>query len=169
MINTKNIKLTNKTLFTTLLTVYLKKRWWLITLILIISLLISLKENKDNNDYFIMFFSFIYPLLITLQYWRFANSGDNKIFLLERNYEIDDEKIIGNLNDGTSSTIMNNHLIKTIQLKNAYLLYISKLQFIYIPKNGFQTEQDKNWFEKKIIKNVKNKNRSSFEKRFLII
>jgi len=134
MINTKNIKLTNKALFTTLLTVYLKKRWWLILLILIISLLISLKENKDNNDYFIMLFSFIYPLLIVFQYWRFANSGDNKIFLLERNYKIDDEKIIGNLSDGTSSTIMNNHLIKTIQLKNAYLLYISKLQLFIFQK-----------------------------------
>ncbi|GEC71762.1 hypothetical protein FFL01_13010 [Flavobacterium flevense] len=103
-----------------------------------------------------MFFSFIYPLLIIFQYWRFANSGDNKIFLLERNYEIDDEKIIGNLSDGTSSTIMNNHLIKTIQLKNAYLLYISKLQFIYIPKDSFITEQDKDWFEKEIVKNIKN-------------
>ncbi len=156
MINTKNIKLTTKTLFTTLLTVYLKKRWWLILFILIVSFLISLTENKDNDDYFIIIFGFIYPLIILLQYWQFANSKDNKIFLLEKNYEIDNEKIIGNLNDGTSSTIMNNHFIKAIQLKKSYLLYISKTQFIYIPKNAFQTEQDKNWFEKEIVGNIKN-------------
>jgi hypothetical protein len=155
MVRTKKIQLTNKTFFKTLLSVYLKKRWWLILFILIIAILSLFNRNEDTSNDFLIYFGFIYPPIILLQFWRFANSKDNKIFLLERDYEIDNEKIIGNLSDGTSSTIMNNLFIKTIQLKKTYLLYISKTQFIYIPKDAFLTEQDKNWFEKEIVRHIK--------------
>lgn len=155
MIKTKKIQLTNKTFFTTLLSVYFKKRWWLLLLMLIIATLTLInKDSKTSND-FLLYFGFIYPPIILLQYWRFANSKDNKIFLTERDFDIYNDKIIGNLSDGTSSTIMNNNIIKVIELKKAYLLYISKIQFLYFPKEAFQSKNDRKWFENEIIKKVK--------------
>lgn len=155
MIKTKKIQLTTSTFFSTLLNVYLKKRWWLIIWILIIGILVSTGKRRESTEIFIMIFSFAYPFVIAFQYWRFANSKDNKVFLLEREYEISNDKIIGTLSDGTSSTILIEHFVKVLKLKTSFLLYISKTQFIYIPKDAFKTEADKIWFEQEIISKIK--------------
>jgi hypothetical protein len=155
MIKTKKIQLTTNTLFSTLLNVYFKKRWWLIIWILIIGVLFSTSKSRGSTEIFIIFFSFAYPFLIAFQYWRFSNSKDNKVFFLEREFEVFQDRIIATLSDGTSSTIMIKHFIKVIELKNSYLLYSSKTQFMYIPKNAFQSETDKIWFEQEIIKKIK--------------
>jgi hypothetical protein len=155
MIKTKKIQLTTKTLFSTLLNVYFKKRWWLIIWILIIGILVSTSRKRGSTEIFIMLFSFAYPFLIAFQYWRFSNSKDNKVFLLEREYEVLEDRIVATLSDGTSSTIMIKHFVKVIKLKNAYLLYSSKTQFMYIPKNAFHSESDKIWFEQEIIDKIK--------------
>ncbi len=155
MIKTQKIQLTANTLFSTLLNVYFKKRWWLIIWILIIGILVSTGKKRESTEIFIMIFSFAYPFVIAFQYWRFASSKDNKVFLIEREYEIFDNKIIGTLSDGTSSTILIEHFIKVIKLKTSFLLYISKTQFVYIPKDAFKTEADKIWFEQEIISKIK--------------
>ena len=111
-------------------------------------------DTRDSLGNFLMILFTIYPFIVVFQYWRYANSKDNKIYLLERHYEIYEDKIIGVLSDGTDSTIMIDKFIKVIRLKNTYLLYMSKIQFIYIPKNCFKSEQDKDWFEKEVISKI---------------
>ncbi|MGL2963673.1 YcxB family protein [Flavobacterium sp. RSB2_4_14] len=155
MIKTNKIQLTTNTLFSTLLRVYFKKRWWLILWMMIFGILVSTSSKRGFNEIFIMVVSFAYPFLIVLQYWRFAKSKDNKIFLLEKEYEIQDNKIIATLSDGTTNTIMTEHFVKVIKLKTAYLLYLSKTQFIYIPKDAFKSEAEKSWFEQEIINKIK--------------
>ena len=102
-----------------------------------------------------MFIGFIYPVIIVFQYWRFSNSKANKVFFLERNYEIYDDKIVGNLSDGTSNEILITHFIKVIRLKKCFLLYLSKNQFLYFPQDSFKSRSDKNWFEQKIVSQIK--------------
>lgn len=106
MIKTNKIKLTSKTFFIILITVYLKKRWWLLLWLFIISVFFSLNKNRDSIENFFMFFGFIYPVMIAFQHWRYANSKDNKLFFSEREYEIYSNRIIGNLSNGTSTTIL---------------------------------------------------------------
>lgn len=155
MIQTKSIQLTKKQFFITLLSVYLKKRWWLVIWFLLLAILFYSTENRDSGKNFFTFFFFLYPILIVFRYWQFANSKDNKVFLLERNFEITENKIIGNLSDGTVSEILVEHFVKTIEFKKSYLLYLSKIQFIYIPKDSFKNANEENWFKQNIISKIK--------------
>ena len=102
-----------------------------------------------------MFFAILYPVIFIIQFWLFATSKENKIFLLERHYSIYEDKIVGTLSDGTDNIIKLEHLIKSIQTKRYFLLYISKNQFIYIPNDSFKNDKDKEWFIMKIIMNIK--------------
>lgn len=154
MISTNKTQLTSREYFEIILTVYYKKRWWLIIWIWLAATVIYYSDSRDYLNNFLMILFAIYPFIIVFQYWRFANSKDNKIFLLERHYDIYEEKIVGILSDGTESTIKIDKFIKVIRLKNSCLLYMSKIQFIYIPKNCFKSEQDKNWFEKEVISKI---------------
>jgi hypothetical protein len=154
MITTNKTQLTSREYFEIILTVYFKKKWWLIAWIWIAASVMYYSDTRDSFGNFLMILFTIYPFIVVFQYWRYANSKVNKIFLLERLYEIYEDKIIGVLSDGTDSTIMIDKFIKVIRLKNTYLLYMSKNQFIYISKNCFKSEQDKDWFEKKVISKI---------------
>lgn len=85
----------------------------------------------------------------------FANSKDNKLFLLERYFEIDEDRFVGFLIDGTDSTIKIERIIRKIELKDIYLLYVAKNQFIFITKDSFKSDNDRIWFEQKILSNIK--------------
>lgn len=155
MIQTKSIQLTKNRFFITLLSIYLKNRWWLLVLYIFLGFTLCFDHNKDFGKKFFAFFFLLYPILMVLRYWQFANSNDNKVFLLERNFEMTEDKIIGHLSDGTVSEILVEHFVKTVELKKSYLLYLSKIQFIYIPKDSFQNENDRNWFTQTILPKIK--------------
>jgi hypothetical protein len=155
MIKTDKFSLTNLDYFKILITTYLKKRWWMISLMLLFGLFFIFKQNKDSFEYFLLFFAFFYPIILLIQYWRYANSKENKLFLIERFFEISEDSITGILTDGSKSIVKLDNIIKVTTLKKYYLLYISKSQFIYIPKNSFMNQQDQEWFTNEIIKKLK--------------
>ncbi|MGV1011859.1 MAG: YcxB family protein [Flavobacterium sp.] len=113
------------------------------------------KEQKGSYENFFIFFAIIYPISLVLRFWMYANSKDNKLFLLERYFDIYEDKLVGILNDGTDSTIKIDHFIRILELQNIYLLYVSKYQFIFITKDSFKTKEDRTWFEQKIVSKIK--------------
>jgi hypothetical protein len=154
MITTKKIQFTNKSYFKILLQINLKKYFWLFVLLWFFALINIFKSELNYFDIYIIIFSVAFPIYFFLWYWRFANTKENKIFFLERYYNIDNDKIIGFLNDGTENTIKKEHFIKFLELKESYLIYISKVQFLYFPKNAFQTVEDENWFKVTILEPI---------------
>lgn len=56
----------------------------------------------------------------------------------------------------TESTIDVKNFIKVFELKDLYLLYISKGQSLYFPKRVFETQEDENWFRNEVFLKVKN-------------
>ena len=142
-------------LFLILILRYLKKRWWLIAWMWVLAIAFMISGNNDSFDVFIIVFAIIYPILLIIQYWRYATSKDNKLMLLERYYEIDGEKIKGIIDQDTISLIKTEHFIRVDLIRNTYLLYIAKNQFIYIPIDSFETDADREWFESEIIKRLK--------------
>jgi len=155
MIKTKKIKLTPKELFAILIQRYLMQRWWLIAWIWILAIIVRLQDKYDYFAYFLIVFAIAFPILIVIQFWKYAKSKDNKIMLLERHYEIDTEKINGIIDQDTYSPIKLEHFIKVVMIRKTYLLYIAKSQFIYIPIDSFESESDREWFENEIIKKIK--------------
>lgn len=156
MIQTKKVKLTAKELFFILIKKYFKKKWGLYVCMLLVGAMVMSNGINDNDKFFIAFF-FIYPLLVLFQFWRHVNSKDNKLLLAERHYQIDNEKINGILDKDTFSPIKLDHFIKIDLVNKTYLLYITKNQFIYIPINSFESDEDLQWFEKNIINTIKNR------------
>ncbi len=83
--------------------------------------------------------------------WASTYSKNNRKLLLESHFEIFEDKIVETLNDGTKSLIKIEQFIKVIQTKKFYLLYFPKEHYIIIAKDSFESEQDKNWFEREIL------------------
>ncbi|MGV8093192.1 MAG: YcxB family protein [Mangrovibacterium sp.] len=141
--------------FKILIRIYLKKRWWLLVWMWILIVILLLRESRDTLGNFLIVFIVLFQVLLIVQYWFYARSKDNKIFLLERYYEIDSEKIAAFLEDGTSSPIKIEHFIRAIKIGNYNLLYLSKTQFIYLPNEYFKSEADQQWFEKEVLDKIK--------------
>jgi hypothetical protein len=155
MIKTKKVKLTPKDLFLILTLRYIKKRWWLFAWIWIIAIILASDGMNDSFDMFFIAVAIIYPIWLAIQFWRYVTSKDNRLFLLERYYEIDNEKINGIIDQDTYSPIKLDHFIKVDLIRRTYLLYMAKAQFIYIPIDSFESDSDREWFENEIVKKIK--------------
>lgn len=151
MITTKKFQLTKKSFFLTILMAHLKRRWWFFILIWSLAFVFSLNNRDDYFERFYIYFAFLYPIYFLYTYWNFASSKDNAIFLLERYYTIYEDQFVCFLSDGTESTIKWEHFIKKVELKHIYLLYISRNQFVFIPKDAFKSKEDQDWFKQNIV------------------
>lgn len=157
MIKIKKFQLTQTEYFFFIIRILLKRRWWIYAFMLFLSIVILFKHNKDSSDIFIIVFGLGYPILTLFQYWRFANSKENKIIFQERQYEVFTDKIIYNMGEISEGTIDVKSFIKVFELKDLYLLYLSKGQCLYFPKRVFETPEDENWFRNEVFLKVKNK------------
>lgn len=163
-ITTGKVKLTNQKLFRILIRVYLKKRWWLLVWVWVLIVILLLMENRDMLTNSLIVFMVLIQILLITQYWFYSRSKDNKVFFLGRYYEIAREKIVGFLEDGTSTTIKIEHFIRVIKIDNYNLLYLSKTQFIYLPNECFTSETDRQWFEEEVLSRIKKRNKNNFGK-----
>lgn len=157
MIKTKKFQPTKKEYFSFMWRILLKKRWWLFAFMWLLTIAILFKDEKDSSDTFLIIFSIAYPLLILFQYWRFVNSEENLILFKERQHEVFNDKIISHFGETTESTIAMENFIKTFELSDVYLLYISKGESIYFPKRAFETKVDENWFRNEVFLKIKNR------------
>ncbi|MGV8137142.1 MAG: YcxB family protein [Mangrovibacterium sp.] len=159
MITTGKIKLTSQKLFRILIRVYLRKRWWLLVWVWVLLIILLLMEKRDVLTNFLIVFMVLSQIFLVAQYWFYSHSKDNKVFFLSRYYEIDKEKIVGFLEDGTSTPIKIEHFIRVIKIDNYNLLYLSKMQFIYLPKECFTSETDRQWFEEEVLSKIGKKDK----------
>lgn len=117
-----------------------------------IVLLLFLKRG-DSFGYFIIAGLILLQAMMVYQFWRFAN--DNKLFLQERRYEIESDKIDVITTNGISSSIEIQRFISVEKNSKYYLLYTSRTEFIYLPVCSFKRTEDREWFEREIIKRIK--------------
>ena len=155
MITTEKFQLTKKSFFKTLLLAHLKRRWWFFLFIWALAFLFSLDGRNDAFEHFYIYFAILYPIYFLYTYWRFANSKDNRLFLLERYYEIYEDRFVGYLSDETQNTLKCEHFIKKVALNTIYLFYISRHQFVFIPKEAFKSKEDEDWFRQNIVSKIK--------------
>lgn len=155
MIVTEKIKLTSKDLFNILITSYLKKRWWLLAWIWVMIVILLVRQSNDSFGYFIVAALIFIQLIIAYQYWGYAKSKENNLLTQERYYEIDPDKIVGTVIDGTSTSIETRLFVSFIKTSKYYLLYTSKTEFIYLPISCFKSVEDINWFEREVIEKVR--------------
>lgn len=151
MIVTDNYQLTRKSFLEILLITYLRKSWWALGILGLIILFIVFHRERDTSEMLIIYI--LTGILIgrMLNLWVYAYSKDNKIFFLEKHFEIYEDRIVETLSEGTNRLIKTELFIKVTQTKKFYLLYFTKEQYLIIAKESFKSEQDKDRFERDII------------------
>jgi len=153
MVTTKVFNITRNTYFNIMLAIYWKKRWWLILLMIAVAFLSLSSDLHETNFAFI--FLLAYPILIVYRLWSFANDKENAGVYLPRYFEIDNSNLIAYGADVFETKLSLSGIIKYIKLNNCYMLYMSKNQHIYLPKDAFKTYQDREWFEQAILSKIK--------------
>lgn len=153
MVTTKEFALTRNAMLRILLLAYLKKKWWMLALVIIIGLA-NLNGNYATDKFFVIFAA-AYPFLVLFGLWNYANSDENRNFYKTRHYEIDAEKITAYMEGGSDGTIMVNDFVKAFQVGNYYLLYLSKNQFLPIAKDAFLSDSERAWFHCEIFLRIK--------------
>ncbi|MBO9583297.1 MAG: YcxB family protein [Flavobacterium sp.] len=157
MIKTKKFQLTQKEYFSFIIRILLKKIGWLFALMILISIALIFKDNKNYTQNSVMVFGFFLPAVSLFQLWRFANSKENRNFFVEIQYEVFTDKIFSTVGETSESTIAIQNFIKALELKDLYLLYISKGQCFYFPKRIFESQEDENWFRNEVFLKIKKK------------
>ena len=155
MIRTRKIELTSDEFFYLLLTIYLKRRWWMLAWVWILILILLLGANIGQVEYLLIAFILVFQVVLTGQYWIYAHSKDNRIYLLPRHYEIDADQVIEHMEDGTSSTIRTERMIRVMKTGKCYLLFVAKNEYIHLPFTAFESDADLKWFENEIVKKIK--------------
>jgi hypothetical protein len=155
MIKTQNIKITANEFFRLIFSIYLKKRWWLVAWIWILIIILLFSGHIGLIEITLLALILLFQVIIIGQYWFYAHSKDNRLYLLARYYEIDTAQIVELMEDGTSSTIRTERFIKVMKTKRYYLLYVARNEYIYLPINAFESLADQEWFEEEIVTKIK--------------
>jgi len=119
----------------------LKKSWWLYALLILLGIYHLQKFGQDSFSSFFTIFAFIYPcsVFVFLYFWS-GSKGHNPIFD-ETKLAFDTHYFYFERN-GNESKLNQSTIQKTITHNSYWLLYISKGQFIYVPKNIFYSGED---------------------------
>lgn len=155
MIQTQEIKLTGNEFFRLILSIYLKKRWWLLAWIWILIIILLLSGHIGLVEITLLAFILLFQVILVAQYWIYAHSKDNRIYLMARHYEMDSDRIIEMMEDGTSSTIKTERFIKVMKTTKYYLLFVAKDEYIYLPFIAFKSLADQEWFENEITNKIR--------------
>ncbi|MBV5348486.1 hypothetical protein JZU61_02295 [bacterium] len=155
MIKTQEIKITANEFFRLILSIYLKKRWWLVAWIWILIVILLLGGSIGLIEIFLLAFILLFQVIIVGQYWFYAHSKDNRIYLMARHYEIDSGQVVELMEDGTSSTIKTKRFIKMMKTPRYYLLYVARNEYIYLPVCAFHSLADLEWFENEVVNKIK--------------
>lgn len=155
MIKTKEIILTANEFFFLLLSIYIKKRWWVLVWIWGMILILLFGSQMSYVEYVVSVFLILLQIIQVLQYWLYAHARDNRIYLQPRHFEINDEQITEYMNDGTSSVIKIERIIRVMQVRKSYLLFVARNEYIYLPFEAFESQEDLEWFENEVIRKIK--------------
>lgn len=155
MIRTRKIELTSDEFFYLLLTIYFKRKWLTIAWIWLVIFVLLFSTRINAIEYWLVGILFFLQAFSVLQYWLYAHSKDNRIYLLPRFFEISSEQITEWIDDGTLSTIKTERIIRVMRTGKCYLLFVAKNEYVYLPFNAFETEADRQWFEHEFLKKIK--------------
>ncbi len=156
MIVTEKFSLTEKEYFNILLTLYIKRRWWMFLWVWLLTVLVIFTQS-NLLTFIMILLSFLLPFVVTYQFWKYAKSSKNKLFLMERRYEINNKELNAYMADGSKSTVKIENFYKIKKTSKYYLMYLAKGQFIIVPVDSFKSSGDKNRFEKEIVLVINNK------------
>ena len=162
MITTEKFNLTKSEYLSIITRVLIKKKWLLFILMWVFATYLVFDDDKSSLILLGIILFYTFPFIMFFEYWRYANSVQNKNFYGSRFYEIREDQLIAYLENGNISKIKFESFVKTFELKDYYFLYIAKNQSVFFPKKIFKNAEELKWFEDNFFKKIKQK-KHSFE------
>jgi cell division septal protein FtsQ len=146
IIKTKKYQLPKGTYIKMGLVNIIKEQWWVI----LIALAICLGFFWIASVWWFIGAIIAYGLYIlfwAIQFTGVTQMEQNKVIFEKLAYELDSRQILMKLNVREGMPIQWN-MIKRVELtKDAYVLYMSKAQFIHLPFRIFNSENDRKFME----------------------
>ncbi|GAB2619948.1 YcxB family protein [Belliella aquatica] len=146
IVKTKKYKLESGTYIKMGLVNVLKEQWWVI----LIAVAIACGYFWISSWWWISMAILAY--LLYLLFWVIQFAGvtqmeQNKVMFEKMAYEIDSRQILMKLNTKQGMPINWNMIKKVETTKDAFVLTMSKAQFIHLPYKIFNSENDKKFVE----------------------
>ncbi len=89
----------------------------------------------------------LYVLFWAIQFTGVTQQEQNKVIFQKLSYEIDSRQIMMKLNVREGMPIQWNMIKRVEMTKDAYVLYLSKAQFIHLPFRIFNTDNERKFME----------------------
>lgn len=141
MIQTKEFSISKQQYFKIILISRLKKSWWLYLLMFFLGILSIPKFGTDNFSTLFVLFSFSHPFLMFIYLYFWVNSKGHSPIFSKTKFSFNTEYLHFE-RDGNESKLIPNSIQKAVSKKEYWLIYVSKGQFIYVPKNIFLSTDD---------------------------
>lgn len=134
---TKEIELTPSKYFQLLVRMRFESSWYVYALPFVFSgVWWLLFPEQGFTAFAILIFAIVYPLWIVVYLYIHSTSDKTAYIGIKRYYEFDGDQINGFHKDGSESAFNLSDITAVRQMKNAYLLYFSRSEFIYLPKDA---------------------------------
>ena len=142
IVKTKKYQLDNKIYRKIALRNVLKNQWWLPTAIFFGIIVLNLLLNLVYTNTWIFYFAPI-SLLLYYLFWLFQFTGAPHLEQLKpMSYEISGKDILMKVSVKEGMQIKWDNIKSAVKTKDAYILYFSKAQFIYLPFKIFNSDND---------------------------
>jgi len=138
-ITTKHFQLSKNQYFGILLRKYFKRRIWFYLFLWIVTFFITLIDINIVTVILILY-AVLYPIFICLFIYIKALKAKDIIFT-ERNIELSNKTLKVNITNHSTSEFNIEEFIEIRVYKNFCMAYLSKNQYIYIPKKAFENEK----------------------------
>ncbi len=146
IVKTKKYKLETGTYIKMGLISIIKEQWWVI----LIALAICLGYLWIASIWWFIGAVIAYGLYIlfwAIQFTGVTQMEQNKMIFEKMAYEIDSRQILMKINTKQGMPVQWNMIKKAEVTKDAYVLYLSKAQFIHLPFRIFNSENERKFME----------------------
>ena len=146
IVKTKKYQLTTNTYIKIGMQNILREQWWVLPIPVVISCMIFIIHS---HWWWIgsLIALILYTLFWLIQFAGVSQLEQNKIMFEKFSYEITSQQILMKLNVKQGMPIKWETIKKAIITKNAFLLVISKAQFIYLPFRIFNSDNEIKFME----------------------
>ncbi len=146
IVKTKRYQLTNNTYVKIGMMNILREQWWVFLIAIAIS---SMMFIIPSNWWWIgsLIALILYGLFWLIQFAGVSQLDQNKVMFEKFIYEITSQQILMKLNVKQGMPIKWETIKKVVKSKKAFLLIISKAQFIYLPYRIFNSENEIKFLE----------------------
>ena len=146
IVKTKKYQLPTGTYIKMALINVLKEQWWVIP----IALVIMCGYFWIASIWWIIGGLIAYALYVlfwAIQFTGVTQMEQNKVIFDKMAYEIDSRQILMKINTKQGMPVQWNMIKNAEKRKDAYVLYMSKAQFIHLPFRIFNTENERKFME----------------------